>query len=173
MIGFRPLFLRARANFYFDWGREIFQFCSMDGGQWSPASRNEYNLRDAVSRCTTQVRILSYAVVLEANDWYMMTHFCFSLSVWAGLSQVLGCYICCARQCRYVELEEWVLGKAVPRPTVLSARLYSVNIYQGRISYSKECSPLWQSQWETHTPPLRHAILIKWPTYQVGPGKSF
>ena len=28
----------------------------MDGGQWTPSSRNQYNLRDAVSRCTTQVR---------------------------------------------------------------------------------------------------------------------
>lgn len=29
--------------------------CRMDGGAWTPASRNQYNLRDAVSRCTTQV----------------------------------------------------------------------------------------------------------------------
>lgn len=28
----------------------------MNGGVWTPASRSEYNLRDAVSRCTTQVR---------------------------------------------------------------------------------------------------------------------
>ncbi|GFY89785.1 SKU5 similar 5 [Actinidia rufa] len=27
----------------------------MDGGEWSAASRQQYNLRDAVSRCTTQV----------------------------------------------------------------------------------------------------------------------
>jgi len=32
--------------------------CSMDGGQWTPASRNQYNLHDAVSRCTTQVSII-------------------------------------------------------------------------------------------------------------------
>lgn len=29
----------------------------MDGGQWTQASRNGYNLRDAVSRCTTQVKM--------------------------------------------------------------------------------------------------------------------
>lgn len=28
---------------------------SMDGGQWTPASRARYNLRDTVARCTTQV----------------------------------------------------------------------------------------------------------------------
>ncbi|CAN6454323.1 unnamed protein product [Victoria cruziana] len=28
----------------------------MDGGQWTPASRKEYNLRDAIYRCTTQVK---------------------------------------------------------------------------------------------------------------------
>lgn len=32
------------------------RFCRMDGGQWTPASRNSYNLRDAVSRSTTQVK---------------------------------------------------------------------------------------------------------------------
>jgi FtsP/CotA-like multicopper oxidase with cupredoxin domain len=30
--------------------------CSMDGGKWSPASRQGYNLRDGVSRYTVQVR---------------------------------------------------------------------------------------------------------------------
>lgn len=29
--------------------------CSLDGGQWTPDSRKEYNLRDAVSRSTIQV----------------------------------------------------------------------------------------------------------------------
>ena len=27
----------------------------MDGGQWTPASRASYNLRDTVARCTVQV----------------------------------------------------------------------------------------------------------------------
>ncbi|KAJ9704601.1 hypothetical protein PVL29_002927 [Vitis rotundifolia] len=33
-----------------------FWVVGMNGGVWTPASRNQYNLRDAVSRCTTQVR---------------------------------------------------------------------------------------------------------------------
>jgi len=37
---------------------------SMDGGQWTPASKNQYNLRDAVSRCTTQVRMIGINSVL-------------------------------------------------------------------------------------------------------------
>lgn len=37
----------------------------MDGGQWTPSSRNHYNLRDAIARCTTQVREL-----LEEEDFY-------------------------------------------------------------------------------------------------------
>lgn len=32
----------------------------MDGGVWTPASREQYNLRDAVSRCTTQVYYLLF-----------------------------------------------------------------------------------------------------------------
>ncbi|KAJ8427007.1 hypothetical protein Cgig2_004209 [Carnegiea gigantea] len=31
-----------------------FFIVGMDGGKWSPANRNQYNLRDAVFRCTTQ-----------------------------------------------------------------------------------------------------------------------
>jgi hypothetical protein len=33
-----------------------FEMCRMDGGQWTPASRLSYNLRDTISRCTVQVR---------------------------------------------------------------------------------------------------------------------
>ncbi|MCD7464375.1 hypothetical protein HAX54_052589 [Datura stramonium] len=33
----------------------IFFVVGMDGGQWSPASRLNYNLRDGISRCTIQV----------------------------------------------------------------------------------------------------------------------
>lgn len=29
----------------------------MDGGTWTPNSRNQYNLQDAVSRSTTQVSL--------------------------------------------------------------------------------------------------------------------
>ncbi|KAK4804462.1 hypothetical protein SAY86_004279 [Trapa natans] len=40
----------------------------MDGGQWTPASRNSYNLRDAVARCTTQVYPFSWTAVYVALD---------------------------------------------------------------------------------------------------------
>ncbi|KAK4804361.1 hypothetical protein SAY86_004178 [Trapa natans] len=40
----------------------------MDGGQWSPASRNGYNLRDAVSRSTTQVYPHSWTAIYIPLD---------------------------------------------------------------------------------------------------------
>ncbi|MBA0865529.1 hypothetical protein Goshw_012967 [Gossypium schwendimanii] len=40
----------------------------MDGGQWMAASRNGYNLRDAVSRCTTQVYPKSWTAIYVALD---------------------------------------------------------------------------------------------------------
>ncbi|KDP20733.1 hypothetical protein JCGZ_21204 [Jatropha curcas] len=40
----------------------------MDGGQWTPASRVGYNLRDAVARCTTQVYPRSWTAVYMALD---------------------------------------------------------------------------------------------------------
>ncbi|KAK8552441.1 hypothetical protein V6N12_041036 [Hibiscus sabdariffa] len=40
----------------------------MDGGQWTAASRNGYNLRDAVSRCTTQVYPKSWTAIYVALD---------------------------------------------------------------------------------------------------------
>ncbi|KAK7283775.1 hypothetical protein RIF29_13521 [Crotalaria pallida] len=39
-----------------------------DGGQWTPASRKNYNLRDAISRCTTQVYPRSWTAVYVALD---------------------------------------------------------------------------------------------------------
>ncbi|OWM70623.1 L-ascorbate oxidase homolog [Punica granatum] len=51
----------------------------MDGGQWSPASRNEYNLRDAVSRCTTQVYPKSWTAIYIPLDnvgmWNLRSEF--------------------------------------------------------------------------------------------------
>ncbi|KAM7482793.1 hypothetical protein LguiB_007376 [Lonicera macranthoides] len=51
----------------------------MDGGLWSPASRNQYNHRDAVSRCTTQVYPKSWTAVYIALDnvgmWNMRTEY--------------------------------------------------------------------------------------------------
>ncbi|RYR00905.1 hypothetical protein Ahy_B06g079788 [Arachis hypogaea] len=40
----------------------------MDGGTWTAGSRNEYNLRDAVSRCTTQVYPKSWTAIYVALD---------------------------------------------------------------------------------------------------------
>lgn len=38
----------------------------MDGGSWTPSSRNQYNLVDAVSRSTTQVFYTS-TVFVDSN----------------------------------------------------------------------------------------------------------
>ncbi|KAL5775326.1 hypothetical protein ACOSP7_012883 [Xanthoceras sorbifolium] len=40
----------------------------MDGGQWTPASRGSYNLRDTVSRCTVQVYPKAWTAVYVALD---------------------------------------------------------------------------------------------------------
>lgn len=40
----------------------------MDGGQWTPASRAVYNLRDTVARCTTQVYPRSWTAIYMALD---------------------------------------------------------------------------------------------------------
>ncbi|KAF3453203.1 hypothetical protein FNV43_RR03642 [Rhamnella rubrinervis] len=40
----------------------------MDGGQWTPASRSRYNLRDTVARCTTQVYPRSWTAIYVALD---------------------------------------------------------------------------------------------------------
>ncbi|CAA6656065.1 unnamed protein product [Spirodela intermedia] len=45
-----------------------FFIVGMDGGRWSPSSRKQYNLRDAVARCTTQVYPRSWTAVYLALD---------------------------------------------------------------------------------------------------------
>lgn len=51
----------------------------MDGGQWTPDSRNQYNLRDAVFRCTTQVYPNSWTAIYLALDnvgmWNLRTEY--------------------------------------------------------------------------------------------------
>ncbi|XP_057974331.1 L-ascorbate oxidase homolog [Malania oleifera] len=51
----------------------------MDGGTWSAASRNQYNLRDAISRCTTQVYPKSWTAIYVALDnvgmWNLRSEF--------------------------------------------------------------------------------------------------
>ncbi|XP_064977680.1 L-ascorbate oxidase homolog [Musa acuminata AAA Group] len=45
-----------------------FWIVGMDGGQWTPASRDSYNLRDAVSRCTVQVYPNSWSAIYMPLD---------------------------------------------------------------------------------------------------------
>ncbi|CAI0382257.1 unnamed protein product, partial [Linum tenue] len=45
-----------------------FWVVGLDGGQWTTASRNQYNLRDAVSRSTTQVYPKSWTAIYIALD---------------------------------------------------------------------------------------------------------
>ncbi|TKY67783.1 L-ascorbate oxidase-like [Spatholobus suberectus] len=45
-----------------------FWVVGMDGGVWTPNSRNQYNLRDAVPRCTTQVYPKSWTAIYMALD---------------------------------------------------------------------------------------------------------
>ncbi|KAL5791257.1 hypothetical protein ACOSQ2_006145 [Xanthoceras sorbifolium] len=56
-----------------------FWVVGMDGGSWTPASRNQYNLRDAVSRCTTQVYPKSWTAIYIALDnvgmWNVRTEY--------------------------------------------------------------------------------------------------
>ncbi|KAB5568072.1 hypothetical protein DKX38_001865 [Salix brachista] len=51
----------------------------MDGGQWTTASRNLYNLRDAVARCTTQVYPKAWTAIYIPLDnvgmWNLRTEF--------------------------------------------------------------------------------------------------
>ncbi|KAB1201724.1 T-complex protein 1 subunit beta [Morella rubra] len=56
-----------------------FWVVGMDGGQWTPANRNQYNLRDAVARCTTQVYPNSWTAIYLALDnvgmWNLRSEF--------------------------------------------------------------------------------------------------
>ncbi|PON33668.1 Copper-resistance protein [Parasponia andersonii] len=56
-----------------------FWVVGMDGGQWTPESRKQYNLADAVSRCTTQVYPESWTAIYVALDnvgmWNLRTEF--------------------------------------------------------------------------------------------------
>ncbi|CAN8240158.1 unnamed protein product [Cochlearia groenlandica] len=56
-----------------------FWVVGMNGGQWSPESRNEYNLRDAVARCTVQVYPSSWTAIYIALDnvgmWNLRSEF--------------------------------------------------------------------------------------------------
>ncbi|KAK3001186.1 hypothetical protein RJ639_021891 [Escallonia herrerae] len=51
----------------------------MDGGQWTSGSRNQYNLRDAIARCTVQVYPKSWTAIFVALDnvgmWQLRSEF--------------------------------------------------------------------------------------------------
>ncbi|KAG6495466.1 hypothetical protein ZIOFF_043291 [Zingiber officinale] len=51
-----------------------FWIVGMDGGQWSAASRKNYNLRDAVARCTVQVYPKSWSAIYMPLDNVGMWH---------------------------------------------------------------------------------------------------
>ncbi|XP_047341512.1 L-ascorbate oxidase homolog [Impatiens glandulifera] len=46
----------------------IFFVAGMDGGEWSPESRLNYNLRDGISRCTVQVYPMSWTALYMPLD---------------------------------------------------------------------------------------------------------
>lgn len=149
----------------------------MDGGTWSAASRNQYNLRDAVFRCTTQVwrTIIIPTLVLLKFEHYLMPDFlrnsfvlfissvilicillnCYFIEqVWfllnAGVSEFMDCYLFGSGQCRYVELEIRILGTPILRTTVLPTSVHTIDIPKGRVSDSQERSNLWKSSRQTH-----------------------
>lgn len=68
-----------RQNIVQSWHLNGYAFwvVGMDGGLWTPERRNEYNLRDAISRCTTQVYPKSWTAIYIALDnvgmWNMRT----------------------------------------------------------------------------------------------------
>jgi hypothetical protein len=55
----------------------------MDGGQWSPASRLSYNLRDTISRCTVQVHHTELLLISE-NLWIIRLLSFSLLLIWIG-----------------------------------------------------------------------------------------
>ncbi|KAI9128120.1 hypothetical protein K1719_001113 [Acacia pycnantha] len=67
---FVEIVFQNQENIVQSWHLDGYSFwvVGMDGGVWTPASRNEYNLRDAVSRCTTQVYPKSWTAIYIALD---------------------------------------------------------------------------------------------------------
>ncbi|KAK9176407.1 hypothetical protein WN944_028424 [Citrus x changshan-huyou] len=68
--GFIEIVFQNHENIVQSWHIDGYNFwvVGMNGGVWTPASRNEYNLRDAVSRCTTQVYPKSWTAIYVALD---------------------------------------------------------------------------------------------------------
>ncbi|XP_031380787.1 L-ascorbate oxidase homolog [Punica granatum] len=79
--GFIEIVFENRENIVQSWHLDGYNFwvVGMDGGKWSPASRKEYNLVDAVSRCTIQVYPNSWTAIYISLDnvgmWNLRTEF--------------------------------------------------------------------------------------------------
>ncbi|GLT96856.1 hypothetical protein SLE2022_144510 [Rubroshorea leprosula] len=67
---FVEIIFENRENIIQSWHIDGYNFwvVGMDGGQWTPESRNQYNLRDAISRCTTQVYPKSWTAIYMSLD---------------------------------------------------------------------------------------------------------
>ena len=153
----------------------------MDGGQWSPASRSNYNLRDGISRCTVQVlggfesflKCISFnyscttiysrpdtlrSKLFDASfihapfrmcspaycaiEVKLNFHIC---NFYTGLSKVMDCPLHASGQCWDVECQIRELGSSILGTAILSSRIFSCKFIERRVSYSKECSPMWSS----------------------------
>ncbi|OWM81196.1 L-ascorbate oxidase homolog [Punica granatum] len=79
--GFVEIVFENYDNIVQSWHLDGYSFfvVGMDGGKWTAASRNSYNLRDAVARCTTQVYPYSWTAVYVALDnvgmWHVRSEF--------------------------------------------------------------------------------------------------
>ncbi|KAB2096471.1 hypothetical protein ERO13_A01G108200v2 [Gossypium hirsutum] len=78
---FIEIVFQNNENIVQSWHLDGYSFfvVGMDGGQWTTASRRGYNLRDAVSRCTTQVYPKSWTAIYVALDnvgmWNLRSEF--------------------------------------------------------------------------------------------------
>ncbi|OIT34368.1 PREDICTED: L-ascorbate oxidase homolog [Nicotiana attenuata] len=78
---FVEIVFENRENIMQSWHLDGYSFfvVGMDGGRWSPASKKQYNLIDAISRCTTQVYPRSWTAIYVPLDnvgmWNLRTQF--------------------------------------------------------------------------------------------------
>ncbi|KAJ0010108.1 hypothetical protein Pint_34197 [Pistacia integerrima] len=78
---FIEIVFENKENIVQSWHLDGYAFwvVGMDGGKWTPASRTQYNLRDAVSRSTTQVYPKSWTAIYIALDnvgmWNLRTEY--------------------------------------------------------------------------------------------------
>lgn len=108
----------------------------MEGGQWTEGSRSKYNLRDAVSRYTTQVRKqhrASNTTHVNLLKGWPCPFFLFNYGgLNTGISEILDCNIYCPGQCGNVEHKIRGLGKAIFGSAILSTGLHTIEIMERR-----------------------------------------